>query len=157
MVEPIQGEGGVRPADTAFLRGLRQICNREDILLIFDEVQCGMGRTGSLFAFQGYGVKPDIVTMAKGLGGGFPIGAMLATEEAATGFAPGDHASTFGGNYLATAVASQVMDVMAEDGFLQEVSEKGEYLSRLLMEIGDSRILSCVVTDSCWGWNLIAI
>ena len=101
LIEPVQGEGGIRPAKAGFLKGLRELCDSEGILLIFDEVQCGTGRTGNLFAYQNYGVKPDIVAIAKGLGGGFPIGAMLSSEQAASGFAPGDHASTFGGNPLA--------------------------------------------------------
>ncbi|SHG53173.1 acetylornithine aminotransferase apoenzyme [Thermosyntropha lipolytica DSM 11003] len=140
MVEPIQGEGGIRPADLNFLRSLRQICDREGILLILDEVQTGVGRTGKFFAFEHYGVKPDILTLAKGLGGGFPIGAMLATEKAASGFAPGDHASTFGGNPLACAVGGKVVDIVAKEEFLREVEAKGEILREALMQIGDSRI-----------------
>ncbi len=141
MVEPVQGEGGIRPADFKFLQGLRKICNREGIFLIFDEVQCGMGRTGKVFAYQTYGVVPDIVTLAKGLGGGIPIGAMLASEKAASGFAPGDHASTFGGNPLVTAVANQVMDIMTGEGFLEQVTKMGDYLVRSLQAINDSRIV----------------
>jgi acetylornithine/N-succinyldiaminopimelate aminotransferase len=141
MVEPVQGEGGIRPADFNFLQGLRKICNREGILLIFDEVQCGMGRTGKVFAYQTYGVVPDIVTLAKGLGGGIPIGAMLASEKAASGFAPGDHASTFGGNPLVTAVANQVMDIITGEGFLEQVTKMGDYLVRSLQAINDSRLV----------------
>lgn len=141
MVEPIQGEGGVKPADLEFLRGLRNICDREGILLIFDEVQTGMGRSGKLFAFQNYGVKPDILTTAKGLGGGFPIGAMMAADKAAGGFAPGDHASTFGGNPLATAVAARVVDMVSEKSFLDQVSQMGDYLAESLGNISDSHIL----------------
>lgn len=142
MVEPVQGEGGVRPAQPAFLKGLREICDNEGILLIFDEVQCGLGRTGNFLAFQGYGVAPDIVTLAKGLGGGFPIGAMLASNEAASGFAPGDHASTFGGNPLATAVANKVVDIIGDPVFLeQEVQARSRMLYRELAQITDPRIL----------------
>lgn len=142
LVEPIQGEGGIRPATPGFLSGLRTICNREGCLLIFDEVQCGMGRTGQLFAFQSYGIKPDIFTMAKGLGGGFPIGAMVASEEAASGFAPGDHASTFGGNPLATAVANKVMDLVTPPAFLKQVEEMGQYLASCLQGLRDQRIVA---------------
>ncbi len=142
LVEPVQGEGGVRPAQPGFLRGLREICDREGILLIFDEVQCGLGRTGNFLAYQGYGVSPDIVTLAKGLGGGFPIGAMLASNKAASGFAPGDHASTFGGNPLATAVANRVIDVIGDLDFLsQEVQAKSGLLHEELSRIADSRIV----------------
>ncbi|MEN6350647.1 MAG: aspartate aminotransferase family protein [Syntrophomonas sp.] len=141
MVEPIQGEGGVKPAEMEFLRGLRNICDREGILLIFDEVQSGMGRSGKLFAFQNYGVKPDILTTAKGLGGGFPIGTMIATDEAASGFAPGDHASTFGGNPLATAVAAKVVEIVGQKSFLEQVSRMGDFLAESLRNVSDSRIL----------------
>jgi len=140
LVEPVQGEGGIKPADPAFLKGLRKLCDKEGILLIFDEVQCGMGRTGTLFAFQQYDVKPDIITMAKGLGGGFPIGAMLANEKTAAGFAPGDHASTFGGNPLATAVACRILDIVGSEGFLSRMVKTADYLQSELKKIDDSRI-----------------
>lgn len=140
MVEAVQGEGGIKPADINFLRALRQICHKEGILLIFDEVQTGIGRTGKFFAFEHYGIKPDIITLAKGLGGGFPIGAMLAADKAASGFAPGDHASTFGGNPLACAVGKKVVDIVAKEEFLREVEEKGEILREDLKKLGDSRI-----------------
>ncbi|ABI69579.1 aspartate aminotransferase family protein [Syntrophomonas wolfei] len=140
MLEPIQGEGGIQPADLSFLRGLREICDQEGILLIFDEVQCGMGRSGKLLAYQAYGVQPDIVTLAKGLGGGFPIGAMLASEKAANGFAPGDHASTFGGNPLATALACKVVDTVASQEFLAQVEKIAEYFYQALLSISDPRI-----------------
>jgi len=141
MIEPVQGEGGVHPADPTFLNGLRRICNREGILLVFDEVQCGVGRIGHFMAYQSYDIKPDIVTMAKALGGGFPIGAMLATNEAATGFAPGDHASTFGGNPLATAVADKMVDLVSAPAFLENVNKMGGYLRESLEQIKDERIL----------------
>jgi acetylornithine/N-succinyldiaminopimelate aminotransferase len=141
MLEPIQGEGGIKPADPSFLKALRKLCDQEGLLLIFDEVQTGMGRTGSLFAYQQYQVKPDIVTLAKGLGGGFPIGAMLANEKTASGFAPGDHASTFGGNCLATAVAYKVLDIVGSPDFIKEVAEKADYLQSQLEQIADPRLV----------------
>lgn len=141
MLEPVQGEGGIHPANLEFLRGLRKLCDQKELLLIFDEVQCGMGRTGKFFAFQNYGLKPDIVTMAKSLGGGIPIGAMLATDEAATGFAPGDHASTFGGNPLATSVACKVIDIISQPDFLKQVEEMGDYLKSCLGKLTDERIV----------------
>ncbi len=128
MVEPLQGEGGIHLATGEFLAGLRQLCDEQELLLIFDEVQCGMGRTGALFAFEHYGVLPDIFTAAKALGGGLPIGAMLCTEEVAKGFSPGDHASTFGGNPVACAAAQVVLEQVGREDFLQEVSRKGEHL-----------------------------
>lgn len=140
IVEPIQGEGGIHPADPTFLRSLRRICDQAGILLIFDEVQCGIGRTGTLFAYQQYGVTPHILTLAKGLGSRFPIGAMLATAEVATGFAPGDHAATFGGNPLATAVANQVIDIINQEEFLKGVKEKGQQLREGIQKINEPRI-----------------
>ncbi|MEA1962569.1 MAG: aspartate aminotransferase family protein [Bacillota bacterium] len=141
MVEPIQGEGGIHPADPIFLKGLRRICNREGILLIFDEVQCGIGRTGQFFAYQTYGVTPDIVTMAKGLGGGFPIGAMLASNEAASGFAPGDHASTFGGNPLATAVGNKLVAIVTEPSFALGVQQSSDRIRESLGNLQDPRMI----------------
>ena len=141
MLEPVQGEGGVHPADPVFLNSLRRICNREGILLVFDEVQCGIGRTGHFMAYQSPGVLPDIVTMAKGLGGGFPIGAMLAADKAATGFAPGDHASTFGGNPLAAAVADKVVELVSTPEFLENINKMGGYLRESLEDIRDERIV----------------
>lgn len=127
MLEPIQGEGGVYPAKKAYLEGIRELCDEKDILLIFDEIQCGMGRTGSLFAYQEYGVEPDILTLAKALGGGVPIGVFMAKAEVADAFTPGDHGTTFGGNPLATRAASTIIDIMLEDGFLNSVKSKAEY------------------------------
>ncbi len=128
MIEPIQGEGGIRTVPRQCLEGLRALCDRHDILLIFDEVQCGMGRTGHLFAHQEFDVSPDIMGLAKGLGGGFPIGACLATARAASGMTTATHGSTFGGNPLATAVANAVLDVMLGDGFLAGVAARAAYL-----------------------------
>ena len=132
MCEPLQGEGGVRPLEKDYLKGIKKLCDKHDLLLVFDEVQTGMGRTGTLFAYQQMGITPDIMTVAKALGNGLPIGAMLTTDKLAESFAPGTHASTFGGNPVAAAAAVFVMKTMLEDGFLTEVAEKGEYLSRLL-------------------------
>lgn len=128
MVEPVQGEGGVHAASEDFLQGLRRLCNENNLLLIFDEVQCGMGRTGTLFAFQQYNVVPDIFTLAKALGGGLPIGATLCSEEVSKGFSPGDHASTFGGNPAVCAVALTVVESILEEGFLDSVKQKGAFL-----------------------------
>ncbi len=128
LVEPVQGEGGVRAADAEFLRALRTVCDEFGLLLLFDEVQCGMGRTGRLFAHQQAGVEPDIMALAKGLGSGFPIGAILAGERAAAGMTPGTHGTTFGGNPLAMAVANAVLDVMLAEGFLDAVEHNGALL-----------------------------
>lgn len=132
LVEPIQGEAGVRAADPEFLRGLRAVADECGLLLFLDEVQCGMGRTGRLFAHEWAGVAPDIMAVAKGLGGGFPIGACLASERAATGMTAGTHGSTFGGNPLAMAVANAVLDVMLADGFLARVERMGQTLRERL-------------------------
>lgn len=128
MLEPIQGESGIRPVPDQCLKGLRDLCDEHGLLLIFDEIQCGMGRTGKLFAHEWAGISPDIMMVAKGIGGGFPIGALLATEEAAIGMTPGTHGSTYGGNPLGCAVAATVMDVITEDGFLEDVSRRAGLL-----------------------------
>jgi len=135
LCEPLQGEGGVRPLEMEYLKGIRELCDRHGILLIFDEVQVGMGRTGTLFAYEQMGVRPDIMTLAKALGNGMPIGAMLSSEKAASAFTPGTHASTFGGNPIACAAALAVFEVMLGDGFLGKVREKGEYLAGCLADI----------------------
>ncbi len=135
MLEPVQGEGGVYPASQEYLEGMRKLCDEHGILLIFDEVQTGIGRSGSLFAYQEYGVEPDILTLAKGLGGGVPIGAFLARAEVADAFEPGDHGTTFGGNPLACRAAVTVLDIILEDGFLAGVKEKGEYFKRELQKL----------------------
>jgi acetylornithine/N-succinyldiaminopimelate aminotransferase len=122
LIEPIQGEGGIRPVPEQCLRGLRALCDEHGLLLILDEIQCGMGRTGRLFAHEWAGMVPDIMAVAKGIGGGFPLGACLATEKAAAGMTAGTHGSTYGGNPLACAVGCAVMDLMTEDGFLFGVS-----------------------------------
>ncbi len=135
MIEPIQGEAGVYPADPGFLEDLRKLCDEKKILLIFDEVQCGMGRTGNLWAYEGYGVEPDIMTSAKALGGGLPIGAMITIEELAQGLTPGDHASTFGGNPLACRAAVAALKTMLKKDFLTEVKCMGELLQNKLLEL----------------------
>ena len=126
LVEPIQGEGGVLPATAEFLGGLRQLCDEHGLLLILDEVQCGYARTGKMWAYESYGIEPDIMAVAKGIGGGFPLGACLATEEAAKGMVIGTHGSTYGGNPLAMAVGEAVLNVIQEPGFLENVRAMGE-------------------------------
>ena len=132
LVEPVQGEGGVRAADIEYLRGLRAVCDEFGLLLFFDEVQSGMGRTGKLFAHEWAGIKPDVAATANGLGGGFPVGALLATEKAAVGMTFGTHGSTFGGNPMAMAVANAVLDVLLAPGFLERVQEMAALLHRRL-------------------------
>lgn len=136
MLEPIQGEGGVRLPSTDYLRGVREICDSHGILLILDEVQTGIGRTGRLFAYEHYGIEPDIMTLAKGLGNGIPIGALLTTDKVATTFQPGSHASTFGGNPLCCAAAIATIETILEDGFiLDQCRRMGEYLLQGLIEL----------------------
>ncbi len=137
MLEPIQGEGGVHVADREYLAQLRALCTQRDILLIFDEVQTGMGRTGTLFAYQQLGVEPDMMTLAKGLGGGVPIGACLAKERVASAFQPGDHASTFGGNPLACAAALAVCRTLLDGGMLEHAKRMGDYLAKSLADCKD--------------------
>jgi len=132
MVEPIQGEGGIRPLPDVCLKGLRDLCDEHGILLILDEVQCGMGRTGKLFAHEWAGITPDIMMVAKGIGGGFPLGAVLATENAASGMTAGTHGSTYGGNPLACAVGAKVMEIIADDAFLAEVNRKAALMRQKL-------------------------
>lgn len=134
-VEPVQGEGGVWPAPQGFLRGLRDLADARGLALIFDEVQTGMGRTGKLFAHEWDGVSPDVMAVAKGFGGGFPIGAVLATARAAAGMGPGSHGSTFGGNLLAAACGNAVLDILLEDGFLDHVTAIGEKLAETVKAV----------------------
>lgn len=135
LVEPVQGEGGVYPASSEFLKGLRKLCDEANLLLMFDEVQCGMGRTGKLFAYEHYGVLPDVYTLAKALGGGLPIGLLGAKGEAADILQPGDHASTFGGNPVVCGAATAVLQVLLEDGFLARVTKLGNYFMTKLREL----------------------
>jgi acetylornithine/N-succinyldiaminopimelate aminotransferase len=137
LIEPIMGEGGVRVVPPEFLRALRRLCDDNGMLLVFDEVQTGMGRTGDLFAYQHCGVVPDIMAVAKALGGGFPVGACLATAEAADGMTVGTHGSTFGGNPLAMAAGNAVLDVLLTDGFIERVGRTGLILKQKLAEIKD--------------------
>lgn len=135
MVEPIQGEGGIRPASPEFLRGLRALADQHGILLILDEVQCGVARTGKLFAHELYGITPDIMAIAKGIGGGFPVGACLATEKAAAGMVIGMHGSTYGGNPLAMAACEAVLDIVTEPAFLAQVTSMGARLTEALEQM----------------------
>ncbi len=132
LIEPVQGEGGIRPVPDQCLKGLRDLADQHGALLIFDEVQCGMGRTGRLFAHEWTGITPDIMMVAKGIGGGFPLGAVLATENAALGMTAGTHGSTYGGNPLGCAVGLKVMDIIADDDFLAEVNRKSGLLRQKL-------------------------
>lgn len=138
LIEPIQGEGGIRPVPHYCLRGLREICDKHGILLLFDEVQCGVGRTGKFFAHEWAGITPDIMAIAKGIGGGFPLGACLATEAAAVGMTAGTHGSTYGGNPLATAVGSAVVDVVTQKEFLANVQHQALLLKQKLAELKDT-------------------
>lgn len=137
LIEPVQGEGGVRAAPHAFFKALRQLCDERGLLLAFDEVQTGMGRTGDIFAYKRLGIEPDVMSLAKALGGGFPIGAVLATAEAASGMAPGSHGSTFGGNPLAVAAANAVLDVMLKPGFFDHVQKMSLLLKQKLASVVD--------------------
>ncbi|MFZ5648845.1 MAG: acetylornithine transaminase [Bacillota bacterium] len=135
MLEPVQGEGGVNIADPVYLKEVRSLCDERGLLLIFDEIQCGLGRTGKLLAYQHYGVEPDIFTLAKALAGGFPIGAMLAREDVASAFVPGDHASTFGGNPLACAAGLAAVDQLLNHGVVEGAARVGDYFKGKLFEM----------------------
>ncbi|MGE3066646.1 MAG: aspartate aminotransferase family protein [Hyphomicrobiaceae bacterium] len=137
MIEPVQGEGGARAASADFLRGLRALCDTHGLLLVLDEVQCGVGRTGKLFAYMWAGIEPDVMAIAKGIGGGFPVGAFLATDEAAKGMVAGTHGSTFGGNPLAMAVGNAVLDAVLEPGFLERVQQASLRLKQGLARLKD--------------------
>lgn len=137
MIEPIMGEGGIRNVPPQCLKGLRELCDEHGILLIIDEVQTGVGRTGRLFAHEWADIKPDVMSIAKGIGGGFPLGAVLATEKAAQGMVPGTHGSTFGGNPLAVAVGNEVLNTVLEDGFLESVRDKSLRLRQELARLQD--------------------
>jgi acetylornithine/N-succinyldiaminopimelate aminotransferase len=135
LLEPVQGEGGIRPASQSFMEGLRRICDDRDLMLVLDEVQSGVARTGTLFAYEQYGIEPDILASAKGIGGGFPMGACLATEKAAVGMVVGTHGSTYGGNPLAMAAGSAVLEVVANDEFLSHVRQIGDRLRGALEQM----------------------
>jgi len=162
VVEPIQGEGGVMPADEDFLKGLRDLCDKHDALLVFDEVQSGVGRTGYLYAYQKYGVTPDILSTAKGLGGGFPVAAMLTTAAIANSLGVGTHGSTYGGNALACAVAQRVVDTVSQPDILKGVMARSEKLRKGMMDIGErygvfsevrgaGLLLGCVMAEEWQG------
>lgn len=162
VIEPIQGESGVVPADPEFLKGLRQLCDDNNALLIFDEVQSGMGRTGHLYAYQMYDVVPDILTSAKGLGGGFPISAMLTTASIAASLGVGTHGSTYGGNALACAVAQKVVDTVSQPDILKGINKRSGHLRKGMMDIGErygvfsevrgaGLLLGCVLTEKWQG------
>ena len=143
IVEPVQGEGGVHVPDMQYLKEIQKICNENDIVFIVDEVQTGFGRCGTLFAYELFGVKPDVMTMAKGIGGGVPMGGILATEKVASAFVPGDHGTTFGGGPLVTAAANAVLDVFEEEDILSNVNEVGEYFIEELKKL-DKEIIADV-------------
>jgi predicted acetylornithine/succinylornithine family transaminase len=151
LVEPIQGESGVRPATPEYLTGLRRLCDERALVLIFDEVQTGMGRTGRMFAHEHYGVKPDLMTLAKALAGGVPMGALLANERVWDGFQPGDHASTFGGNYLACAAALAVLRIYEEDGVVENAAAVGRHLRSAL----ESLCAECGMGSEVRGMGLL--
>lgn len=158
LVEPVQGEGGVRPASKEFLQGLRRLTDEHGLVLIFDEVQTGMGRTGPLFAYQHYGVEPDVMTLAKALGNGIPIGAMCTTERFAKALVPGTHASTFGGNPLATRCAQVVLEELVDGGVLEEAQVTGEYLGARLQDmknrLGPEKVVDVRGLGMLWGTEL---
>jgi acetylornithine aminotransferase/acetylornithine/N-succinyldiaminopimelate aminotransferase len=137
LIEPLQGEGGVRPLEKEYLQGLRRLCDQNSILLILDEIQVGMGRTGTLFAYEQFDIRPDILTTAKALGNGLPIGAMITTNKVAASFSPGDHATTFGGNPVSCAAATTVLKTLLSSGFLEGVKERGDYLHKHLKSVAD--------------------
>lgn len=137
IMETVQGEGGIYPATQEFLSGVRELCDKNDILLILDEIQCGMGRTGSMFAWQQFGVKPDVMTVAKALGNGVPIGAFLAAGKAATAMVPGDHGTTYGGNPFVTAAAYKVLELFEKRDIVNHVKEMGDYLTKNLEKLKD--------------------
>lgn len=151
IVEAVQGEGGVFPAEQRFLQGIRDLCTKHDIMMICDEVQCGMGRTGTMFAYEHYGIKPDIVTMAKGIGGGIPVGAIATTKEIGKAFVPGDHGTTFGGNPLACTAVAKAIELMEKRNLLEHVKETGDYLGQKLQEL----VASCPVAKEVRGLGLL--
>ncbi len=151
IVEAVQGEGGVFPAEQNFLQGIRDLCTKHDIMMICDEVQCGMGRTGKMFAYEHYGIKPDIVTMAKGIGSGIPVGAIATTKEIGKAFVPGDHGTTFGGNPFACTAVAKSIELMEKRNLLGHVKEMGDYLGLKLQEL----TASCPVAKEVRGLGLL--
>jgi acetylornithine/succinyldiaminopimelate/putrescine aminotransferase len=151
MLEPVQGEGGVQPAEPDYLRAVRRLCDEAGLLLILDEIQTGVGRTGKLFAYEHTGIVPDILTLAKGLGGGFPIGALLAKEGVAAAFHPGDHGSTFGGNPLACTAALAVLTTIEKERLVDNAANVGSYLMTRLRALAESH----PVISGVRGWGLM--
>ncbi len=151
IVEAVQGEGGVFPAEQNFLQGIRDLCTKHDIMMICDEVQCGMGRTGKMFAYEHYGIKPDIVTMAKGIGSGIPVGAIATTKEIFKAFVPGDHGTTFGGNPFACTAVAKSIELMEKRNLLGHVKEMGDYLGQKLQEL----TVTCPVAKEVRGLGLL--
>jgi len=156
IIEPLQGEGGVRPVDSAFLAFLRELCDQKGAALIFDEVQCGLGRTGTLFAYEQAGVTPDMLTLAKPLAGGLPMGAVLVADRIAAALAPGDHATTFGGGPLVATVALEVLKTIADPDFLAEVRAKGTMLGQRLEQLAakSPRVRAVRGRGLMWGIEL---
>lgn len=143
FLEPVQGEGGIIPADKEYLQEVRKICDEKDIVLVFDEIQCGVGRLGTFYAYQHYGVVPDCVCMAKGIAGGIPCGVLMAKQKIADSFKPGDHASTFGGNPLATSAGNVVVDELLNNGVLENAKKQGEYLEKCLKQLKEE--FECII------------
>lgn len=139
IVEAVQGEGGIYPAEEEFLRGIRELCTEKDIMMICDEIQCGMGRSGKMFAYQQYGIQPDIVTMAKGIGNGIPVGAFATTKEIAQAMVPGDHGTTFGGNPLACAAVAETLNIFEKENITTHVEQMGDYLAQCLQKLVEEK------------------
>lgn len=139
IVEAVQGEGGIYPAEEEFLRGIRDLCTEKDIMMICDEIQCGMGRSGKMFAYQQYGIQPDIVTMAKGIGNGIPVGAFATTKEIAQAMVPGDHGTTFGGNPLACAAVAETLYIFEKENITTHVEQMGDYLAQCLQKLVEEK------------------
>lgn len=139
IVEAVQGEGGIYPAEEEFLRGIRDLCTEKDIMMICDEIQCGMGRSGKMFAYQQYGIQPDIVTMAKGIGNGIPVGAFATTKEIAQAMVPGDHGTTFGGNPLACAAVAETLNIFEKENITTHVEQMGDYLAQCLQKLVEEK------------------
>lgn len=149
IVEAVQGEGGIYPAEKSFLQGIRQLCTEKDIVMICDEIQCGMGRSGKMFAYQQYGIQPDIVTMAKGIGNGIPVGAFTTTREVGQAMVPGDHGTTFGGNPLACAAVAETLHIFKRENLTAHVEQMGAYLDRCLKKLAEEK--DCVVETRGMG------
>lgn len=154
IVEAVQGEGGIYPAEPAFLQGIRDLCDQHDMVMICDEIQCGMGRSGRMFAYQQYGVQPDIVTMAKGIGNGVPVGAFAATEKIAEALVPGDHGTTFGGNPLACAAVAETLAIFERENIPAHVEEMGQYLGNCLEHLVQTKDIAVESRGMGLMWGL---